>query len=110
MISVSYLPPLHLRMHRAIGPLLNRTLSPPSGTDEAAAYVRPDLLQPLWAKLRATGPLADGVEALRVLDADTAEAAEQIVKGDPLVDAGIITSLRIRPIACRSVQEAKGGR
>ena len=43
-------------------------------------------------QLRAAGPFADDAGALWVLDADNAEAAEEIVKGDPLVDAGVITS------------------
>ncbi len=61
-------------------------------------------------QLRAAGPFADDAGALWVLDADTAEAAERIVKGDPLVDAGVITSWRIRPLAYWSAQEAKGAR
>ena len=61
-------------------------------------------------QLRAAGPFADDAGALWVVDADTAEAAEEIVKGDPLVDAGIITSWEIRPIAYWSAQEAKGSR
>ena len=61
-------------------------------------------------QLRAAGPFADDAGALWVLDADTAEAAERIVKGDPLVDAGVITSWKIRPIAYWSAQEAKGAR
>ena len=61
-------------------------------------------------QLRAAGPFADDAGALWVLDADTAEAAEEIVKGVPLVDAGVITSWKIRPIAYWSAQEAKGSR
>ncbi len=61
-------------------------------------------------QLRAAGPFADDAGALWVLDADSAEAAEEIVKGDPLVKAGIITSWKIRPIAYWSAQEAKGAR
>lgn len=61
-------------------------------------------------QLRAAGPFADDAGALWVLDADSAEAAEEIVKGDPLVDAGVITSWKIRPIAYWSAQEAKGAR
>lgn len=61
-------------------------------------------------RLRAAGPFADDAGALWVLDADTAEAAEEIVKGDPLVGAGVITGWRIRPIAYWSAQEAKGAR
>ena len=61
-------------------------------------------------QLRAAGPFADEAGALWVLDADSAEAAEEIVRGDPLVKAGVITSWRIRPIAYWSAQEAKGAR
>ena len=61
-------------------------------------------------QLRAAGPFADDAGALWVLEAETAEAAEAIVKGDPLVGAGVITSWRIRPIAYWSAREAKGAR
>lgn len=61
-------------------------------------------------KLWAAGPFADDAGALWVLDADTAEAAEAIVRGDPLVAAGVITDWRIRPLAYWSAQEAKGAR
>ncbi len=61
-------------------------------------------------QLRAAGPFADDAGAVWVLDADTAQAAEEIVKGDPLVGAGIITSWSIRPLAYWSAQEAKGAR
>jgi uncharacterized protein YciI len=52
----------------------------------------------------------DDAGALWLLDADTAEAAEEIVKRDPIVNAGIFTSWLIRPIADWSAQEAKGSR
>ena len=61
-------------------------------------------------QLRAAGPFADEAGALWVLDADSAEAAEEIVKGDPLVEAGVVTSWNIRPMAYWSAQEAKGAR
>ena len=61
-------------------------------------------------QLRAAGPFADDAGALWVLDAASMEAAEEIVKGDPLVGAGVITSWQIRPIAYWSAQEAKGAR
>ena len=61
-------------------------------------------------QLRAAGPFADDAGALWVLDADSAEAAEEIVRGDPLVRAGVITSWQIRPLAYWSAQEAKGAR
>ena len=58
--------------------------------------------------LRAAGPFADDAGELWVLDADSAEAAEEIVKGDPLVGTGVITSWKIRPMAYWSAQEAVG--
>lgn len=61
-------------------------------------------------QLRAAGPFADDAGALWVLDADTAEMAAEIVEGDPFVQAGVITSWKIRPIAYWSAQEAKGAR
>ena len=61
-------------------------------------------------QLRAAGPFADDAGALWVLDADSAEAAAEIVNGDPLVEAGVITGWKIRPIAYWSAQEAKGAR
>ncbi len=45
-----------------------------------------------------------------MLDADSAEEAERIVKGDPLLEAGAITSWTIRPIAYWSAQDAKGAK
>ena len=59
-------------------------------------------------QLRAAGPFVEDAGALWVLDAESAEAAERIVRSDPLVDAGVITSWKIRPIAYWSAQEAKG--
>ena len=61
-------------------------------------------------QLRAAGPFADEAGALWVLDADDADAADAIVRGDPLVTAGVITNWTIRPIAYWSAQEAKGSR
>ena len=61
-------------------------------------------------QLRAAGPFANEAGALWVLDADSAEAAEQIVRGDPLVEAGVITSWTVRPMAYWSAQEVKGAR
>ena len=61
-------------------------------------------------QLQAAGPFADDAGALWVLDADSAEAAEEIVRGDPLVRAEVITSWQIRPLAYWSAQEAKGAR
>ena len=45
-----------------------------------------------------------------MFDADNAEAAEEIVRGDPLVEAGVITGWRMRLIAYWSAQEANGAR
>ncbi len=61
-------------------------------------------------QLRAAGPFTDDAGALWVFDADSAEAAEDIVRGDPLVEAGVITSWTIRPLAYWSAQEAKGAK
>lgn len=61
-------------------------------------------------QLRAAGPFADDAGVLWILDADTAEAAEAIVKGDPFGAAGVITSWKVRPVAYWSAQEAKGAR
>ena len=61
-------------------------------------------------QLSAAGPFADDAGALWVLDAKTAEQAEEIVKGDPFVVAGVIVSWKIRPFAYWSAQEAKGAR
>ena len=59
-------------------------------------------------QLRAAGPFADDAGGLWVLDAETAEAAEAILKQDPLVAAGVIASWRIRPMFNWSAREAKG--
>ena len=59
-------------------------------------------------QLQAAGPFADDAGALWVLDADTAEAANEIVRRDPLVGDGVITGWKIRPLAYWSAREAKG--
>lgn len=61
-------------------------------------------------QLRAAGPFADDEGALWVLDAETTEAAEEIVTGDPYFEAGIIVSWKIRPLAYWSAQQATGAR
>lgn len=61
-------------------------------------------------QLRAAGPFVEDAGALWVLDAGSVEEAEGIVRGDPLVEAGVITSWTIRPIAYWSAQEAKGAK
>ena len=60
--------------------------------------------------MRTAGPFADDAGAIWVLDADSAEAADEIVKGDPFVAAGVIVSWQLRPIAYWSAQEAKGSK
>ena len=59
-------------------------------------------------QLRAAGPLADDAGALWVLEAEDTETINEIVKGDPLVAAGVITSWAVRPLAYWSAQEARG--
>ena len=61
-------------------------------------------------QLRAAGPFADDAGALWVLDTETAEQADDIVKGDPFRAAGVIVSWDIRPFAYWSAQAAKGAR
>ena len=61
-------------------------------------------------QLRAAGPFVDGAGALWVLDADSADAVEAIVTGDPFVAVGVITSWTVRPLAYWSAQEAKGAK
>ena len=61
-------------------------------------------------QLIAAGPFADDAGALWVLDAETAEQADQIVKDDPYTAAGVIVSWKIRHIAYWSAQWAKGSR
>ena len=59
-------------------------------------------------QLRAAGPFSDDAGALWVLEVQTAEEAEEIVKGDPFVAAGVIVSWQVRPLAYWSAQAAKG--
>ena len=61
-------------------------------------------------QLRAAGPFADDAGALWILDAETAQAIEEIVKADPYVAAGVIVSWQIRPLAYWSAQPEKGAR
>ena len=61
-------------------------------------------------QLRAAGPFAEDGGALWVLDTETAEQADSIVKGDPYTAAGAIVSWTIRPFAYWSAQAAKGAR
>ena len=59
-------------------------------------------------KLLAAGPFENGSGALWVLDVDTVEEADEIVKGDPFVAAGTITGWTVRRFAYWSAQESKG--
>jgi len=59
-------------------------------------------------QLLAAGPFAYDAGALWVLEAETADAIEEIVKADPYVAAGVVVSWNVRPLAYRSAQAAKG--
>ena len=59
-------------------------------------------------KLFAAGPFGDDSGALWVLEVETLEEAEEIVKGDPLVSAKVIFFWKIRPFAYWSARESKG--
>jgi uncharacterized protein YciI len=48
-------------------------------------------------QLAASGPFADGTGALIVYEADTAEAAEALLKGDPFHAEGVFLRWAIRP-------------
>ena len=61
-------------------------------------------------QLRAAGPFTEAAGALWVLDAETREAADAIIKGDPYVAAGVIVSWQLRALAYWSAQEAKGAK
>ena len=59
-------------------------------------------------KLFAAGSFSDDSGALWVLEVETIEEAEEFVKGDPFVLAGVILSWKIRPLAKWSAKEYKG--
>lgn len=59
-------------------------------------------------QLRAAGPLADDAGALWILEVQTVEEAEKIIKDDPSVAAGVMVSWRIRPLEYWSAQAARG--
>lgn len=59
-------------------------------------------------KLLAAGPVGDESGALWVLDVETLEEADGIVRGDPFVAAGATTGWKVRPFAYWSAQESKG--
>lgn len=48
-------------------------------------------------KLFASGPYADGSGALIIYEADSAEAAEAILKADPFHAAGVFLTWTLRP-------------
>jgi uncharacterized protein YciI len=48
-------------------------------------------------RLAASGPFADGSGALIVYEADSAEAAEELLKADPFHAAGVFLGWRLRP-------------
>ena len=45
-----------------------------------------------------------------MLDAESAEAVEAIVKADPYAEAGLIAGWQVRRLAYWSAQEAKGSK
>ena len=59
-------------------------------------------------KLLAAGPFSDNAGALWVLEVQSVEEAEEIVKGDPFVLANVIVSWKIRPFMYWSAKESKG--
>jgi uncharacterized protein YciI len=59
-------------------------------------------------QLRAAGPLADDAGATWVLEVETTEEAEEIIKSDPHFAAGVFVKWQIRPLAYWSAKEAKG--
>lgn len=48
-------------------------------------------------QLAASGPFMDDSGALIIYEADSIEAAEDLLKGDPFHENGIFVSYRIRP-------------
>ena len=76
-------------------------ISHPAHRDDLRTFLRNGQL---WA----AGPFTDDMGALWVIDADTEDAAQAIVRGDPFVEAGIIVGWTLHPIAYWSAREAKG--
>ena len=58
-------------------------------------------------QLWAAGPFTEAAGAMWMLDAETVEAVEDIVKGDPYVVGGVIVNWQVRPLAYWSAKEAK---
>ena len=50
-------------------------------------------------RLRAAGPFDDESGALWILEVETIEEAEKIVKGDPFVAAGVSVSWKLHPLS-----------
>jgi uncharacterized protein YciI len=48
-------------------------------------------------RLAISGPFADGSGALIVYEADSAEAAEELLRGDPFHAAGVFVRWQVRP-------------
>jgi uncharacterized protein YciI len=48
-------------------------------------------------QLAVSGPFADGSGALIVYEAESAAAAEELLRGDPFHAAGVFLSWRLRP-------------
>ncbi len=59
-------------------------------------------------KLRAAGPFADDAGAMWILEVDEIQDADNIVKGDPFYEAGVIVGWKIQPFAYWSAQAARG--
>ena len=62
----------------------------------------------LDGRLLAAGPSGDESGALWVLDVETVEEADEIVKGDPLVAVGAMNGGKVRRFADWSARESKG--
>ncbi|WP_263385752.1 YciI family protein [Granulicella arctica] len=58
-------------------------------------------------RLRAAGPFDDESGALWILEVETIEEADKIVKGDPFVAAGVSVSWKLRPLSTVVVSPAK---
>ena len=59
-------------------------------------------------RLLAAGPFANEAGALWILEVETIEEGEEIVRGDPFVAAGVFASWKILPFAYWSAKESKG--
>ena len=58
-------------------------------------------------QLRAAGSFAEDAGSLWILDAEGADAVDEIVKGHPYVDAGVLSKWEIWPMAFWMAQETK---